>query len=134
MIRHKSLSPVVPATVFTTLSPSFVCAVGSGSSPSDRWGPGAATMAKRLINDPADFVPEMLEGLVLCHPTVTRLQDVNVIVRADYNAVKDTQVRALGCSTVQFRPAKAPREGHRSQLFRDGTLIAMGRPPLCRWR
>jgi len=39
---------------------------------------------KKLINDPADVVDEMLDGMVAAHPDrVRRLDDTNVLVRAD---------------------------------------------------
>jgi dihydroxyacetone kinase DhaK subunit len=39
---------------------------------------------KKIINNPADFVPEMLEGLVLAHPDqLAYNEDIHSIVRAD---------------------------------------------------
>lgn len=39
---------------------------------------------KKIINNPADFVPEMLDGLVKAHPTqLAYTEDVHCIVRAD---------------------------------------------------
>ncbi len=39
---------------------------------------------KKIINNPADFVPEMLEGLVMAHPDQLDYQDdLHCIVRAD---------------------------------------------------
>jgi len=39
---------------------------------------------KKIINNPADFVPEMLEGLIQAHPDqLAYTQDIHSIVRAD---------------------------------------------------
>ena len=39
---------------------------------------------KKIINAPADFVPEMLEGLVKAHPTYLAMEnEPHCIVRAD---------------------------------------------------
>jgi dihydroxyacetone kinase-like protein len=39
---------------------------------------------KKIINQPADFVPEMLEGLIKAHPTqLAYTEDIHCIVRAD---------------------------------------------------
>ncbi len=39
---------------------------------------------KKIINQPADFVPEMLDGLVKAHPTqLAYVEDIHCIVRAD---------------------------------------------------
>ena len=31
-----------------------------------------AVVSKKLINEPADLVEEMVQGIVLCHPTLVR--------------------------------------------------------------
>ncbi|MEA3336280.1 MAG: dihydroxyacetone kinase subunit DhaK [Chloroflexota bacterium] len=39
---------------------------------------------KKILNDPADFVPEMLEGLIKAHPDqLAHTEDIHCIVRAD---------------------------------------------------
>ena len=39
---------------------------------------------KKIINNPADFVPEMLDGLLKAHPDqLTYVEDIHSIVRAN---------------------------------------------------
>jgi dihydroxyacetone kinase-like protein len=39
---------------------------------------------KKIINNPTDFVPEMLDGLVKAHPDqLSYAEDIHCIVRAD---------------------------------------------------
>ena len=39
---------------------------------------------KKIINEPADFVPEMLDGLLKAHPDqLAYAEDIHSIVRAD---------------------------------------------------
>lgn len=44
---------------------------------------------KKLINDPAHVVEEMVEGLVLADARLLRLSDETVVIRADYAALRD---------------------------------------------
>ena len=43
---------------------------------------------KKLINRPEAVVEEMVEGLVALHPSLLRLPDQTVVVRADANEVR----------------------------------------------
>eukprot|EP00670_Eutreptiella_braarudii_P012644 CAMPEP_0174323884 /NCGR_PEP_ID=MMETSP0810-20121108/12115_1 /TAXON_ID=73025 ORGANISM="Eutreptiella gymnastica-like, Strain CCMP1594" /NCGR_SAMPLE_ID=MMETSP0810 /ASSEMBLY_ACC=CAM_ASM_000659 /LENGTH=586 /DNA_ID=CAMNT_0015436481 /DNA_START=28 /DNA_END=1788 /DNA_ORIENTATION=+ len=64
-------------------------------------------MAKRLINNPSDFVEEMLQGILALHPGVARLEGVNALVRSDYEQVKATQVALLSGGGSGHEPAHA---------------------------
>ena len=75
---------------------------------------------KKLINDPADVVPEMLEGLVALHPGLALLDGENVVVRADAapgrpgraDLRRRRRARAGPCGLC--RPRHAERGGRRA--------------------
>mmetsp|Transcript_40562 Transcript_40562/g.114884 ORF Transcript_40562/g.114884 Transcript_40562/m.114884 type:complete len:583 (+) Transcript_40562:229-1977(+) len=50
---------------------------------------------KKLINSPGDVVEEMVEGLLLSHPNLIRLERHHVLLRRDYAAVRARQQVAL---------------------------------------
>ena len=60
---------------------------------------------KKLINDPADVVPEMLDGLVALHPGLALLDAENVVVRAD--AGQGAQVALIAGGGAGHEPAHA---------------------------
>ncbi|WP_350278157.1 dihydroxyacetone kinase family protein [Kribbella sp. HUAS MG21] len=62
---------------------------------------------KKLINDPAEVVPEMLQGFVLTNPGVTLLDD-GVVVRADHADVRRRgQVALVSGGGAGHEPAHA---------------------------
>jgi dihydroxyacetone kinase len=60
---------------------------------------------KKLINNPLQVVPEMLEGLVALHPGLALLDGENVVVRADPNA--GAQVALIAGGGAGHEPAHA---------------------------
>ncbi|MFG1905902.1 dihydroxyacetone kinase family protein [Kribbella sp. NPDC048928] len=62
---------------------------------------------KKLINDPAEVVPEMLQGFVLTNPGVTLLED-GVVVRADHaDLSRRGQVALVSGGGAGHEPAHA---------------------------
>ena len=62
---------------------------------------------KKLINDPARVVPEMLEGLVALAPGLALIEEHQVVVRADAAAVRDTQVALISGGGSGHEPGYA---------------------------
>lgn len=64
---------------------------------------------KKLINDPRNVVPEMLEGLVRVDPGLTRLEGHNVLLRADFAENRGThrQVALISGGGSGHEPAHA---------------------------
>ena len=62
---------------------------------------------KKLINQPADVVEEMLQGLSVLHPGSMRLLGHKVMVRADAAAVRDQQVAIISGGGSGHEPAHA---------------------------
>ena len=62
---------------------------------------------KKFINRPEDVVEEMLQGLVMLHPSSARLLGHKVIVRADAEQVRDRQVAVLSGGGSGHEPAHA---------------------------
>ncbi|MGC2660197.1 MAG: dihydroxyacetone kinase subunit DhaL [Bryobacteraceae bacterium] len=62
---------------------------------------------KKLINDPNHVVEEMIEGLVAIYPGLARLDQFNVIVRADFDLVRDRQVAVISGGGSGHEPAHA---------------------------
>jgi dihydroxyacetone kinase-like protein len=59
---------------------------------------------KKFVNDPKDFVPEMLEGIALANPdTITYVPDYNLIMRSD--APRDDKVSIIQGSGSGHEPA-----------------------------
>lgn len=59
---------------------------------------------KKLVNDPRDFVPEMLTGIALANPkTLKYVPDYNLIMRAD--APRDDKVSIMQGSGAGHEPA-----------------------------
>lgn len=54
-----------------------------------------AKHAKTLTNDPRDVVEESMEGLLIAHPSLARLDGLHVVLRVDAVALKDTQVALI---------------------------------------
>ena len=48
--------------------------------------------AKKLLNAEGDVVEEMVQGILACHPNITRLEGTAVLLRADVEAVKASSV------------------------------------------
>ena len=48
--------------------------------------------AKKLVNAEGDVVEEMVQGILACHPNITRLEGTAVLLRADVEAVKASSV------------------------------------------
>jgi dihydroxyacetone kinase len=64
------------------------------------------TRAKKLINAPENVVEEALQGLLLAHPkTLARLDDLHVLLRADYAALKSQQVALISGGGSGHEPA-----------------------------
>ena len=62
---------------------------------------------KKLINDPARVVPEMLEGLVALSPGLALIEAHQVVVRADAAAVRDSQVALISGGGSGHEPGYA---------------------------
>ena len=62
------------------------------------------TVMKKFVNDPKQFVPEMLEGIALANPdTLTYVPEYNLIMRAD--APRDDKVSIVQGSGSGHEPA-----------------------------
>jgi len=62
---------------------------------------------KKFINRPEDVVEEMLQGLVVMNPNLTRLSGHKVILRADADAVRDRQIALISGGGSGHEPAHA---------------------------
>lgn len=62
---------------------------------------------KKLINDPARVVDEMVEGLVAAHPGLVRLDSYTVLLREDFAAVREEQVALISGGGSGHEPAHA---------------------------
>lgn len=62
---------------------------------------------KKLINRPADVVSEMTDGLVALYPGLSRLADLNVIIRSDIDSVRDRRVALISGGGSGHEPAHA---------------------------
>jgi dihydroxyacetone kinase len=60
---------------------------------------------KKFINEPAQVVPEMIEGFVGMHAGWTRLQGENVVLRADFSIVRERQVAVISGGGSGHEPA-----------------------------
>lgn len=60
---------------------------------------------KKLINRPADVVDEMLHGAIAMHANVARLSGLNVLLRADADAVRNRQVALISGGGSGHEPA-----------------------------
>ena len=54
-----------------------------------------ATASKKLLNAEDAVVEQMICGLLACHPTLTRLEGTHVLLRADFQETKASQVTLL---------------------------------------
>eukprot|EP00301_Raphidiophrys_heterophryoidea_P024104 c7718_g1_i1.p1 GENE.c7718_g1_i1~~c7718_g1_i1.p1 ORF type:complete len:588 (-),score=184.24 c7718_g1_i1:119-1849(-) len=63
--------------------------------------------AKKLINDPAHVVEEMLEGIVLCGEGLAKLDGWNVIVRSDVDEHKKDHVSIVSGGGSGHEPSHA---------------------------
>ena len=62
-------------------------------------------MPKKLINAPEDVVEEMVDGILLAHPCLTRLEGLTVLLRRDFAEVKSRQVTLIsGAPPAGGRP------------------------------
>jgi dihydroxyacetone kinase len=62
---------------------------------------------KKFINDPDNVVEEMLQGLAVLSPNVTRLSGHKVMIRADAAAVRERQVAIISGGGSGHEPAHA---------------------------
>ena len=62
---------------------------------------------KKIINRPEDAVEEMLEGLVLLNPDLIRLSGHKVVLRADAETIRDSQVALISGGGSGHEPAHA---------------------------
>src|SRR5271165_7103445 len=62
---------------------------------------------KKLINRPEDVVEEMLQGLAVLHPGSMRLPGHKVMIRADAEKVRGSQVAVLSGGGSGHEPAHA---------------------------
>src|SRR5579859_5022239 len=62
---------------------------------------------KKLINQPARVVEEMIDGLTSIYPGLRRLDDSTVIVRADADEVRERQVAVISGGGSGHEPAHA---------------------------
>jgi triose/dihydroxyacetone kinase / FAD-AMP lyase (cyclizing) len=63
--------------------------------------------AKKLINEPEDCVEEALQGLLLAHPSLSRLEGIHVVLRSDFEAAKQSQVALISGGGSGHEPAHA---------------------------
>lgn len=64
-------------------------------------------VAKKLINQPEDCVEEALQGLLVAHPSIARLEGLHVAVRSDYAEAKEDQVVLISGGGSGHEPAHA---------------------------
>jgi dihydroxyacetone kinase len=62
---------------------------------------------KKFINDPAEVVEEMLQGLVMLHPGLARLPGHKVLIRADAAEIRQRQAAVLSGGGSGHEPAHA---------------------------
>src|ERR1700742_1439971 len=62
---------------------------------------------KKLINDPACVVEEMLQGMVRMYPALARLPGHRVLLRPDLETVRDRQVALISGGGSGHEPAHA---------------------------
>ena len=62
---------------------------------------------KKLINRPETVVGEMVEGLIAMYPSLALLSQHSVVIRADANRVRDTQVALVAGGGSGHEPAHA---------------------------
>lgn len=60
---------------------------------------------KKLINDPAAVVEEMLQGAIATYPNLMRLSEHNVLLRADAEAARERQVALISGGGSGHEPA-----------------------------
>lgn len=60
---------------------------------------------KKLINDPAEVVEEMLQGAIAIYPNIARLADHRVLLRADSEAARQHQVAVISGGGSGHEPA-----------------------------
>ncbi len=60
---------------------------------------------KKLINDPNRVVEEMIEGLVAIYPGLARLDGYQVLLRADFDQIRDRQVAVISGGGSGHEPA-----------------------------
>ena len=68
---------------------------------------------KKFVNDPKNFVPEMLEGLALANPTTLKyVPEYNLIMRADaprHDKVSIVQGSGSGHEPAHVLTVRSPR-------------------------
>ena len=62
---------------------------------------------KKFVNSPAEVVEEMLQGLVVLHPGLTRLAGHKALLRADAGRAREQQVAVLSGGGSGHEPAHA---------------------------
>jgi dihydroxyacetone kinase len=62
---------------------------------------------QKLINRPERAVKEMLDGLLVLYPGLARLADHNVLLRADFEAIREQQVALISGGGSGHEPAHA---------------------------
>jgi ATP-dependent dihydroxyacetone kinase len=62
---------------------------------------------QKLINRPERAVKEMLDGLLALYPGLARLADQNVVLRADFEIIRDNQVALISGGGSGHEPAHA---------------------------
>lgn len=67
---------------------------------------------KKFVNDPKNYVPEMLQGIALANPeTLKYVPEYNLIMRTD--APRDDKVSIVqGSGSGTSRPRDDGRQGH----------------------
>ena len=70
------------------------------------------TPAKQLINAPESVMPQLVEGLLLTTPGLSRVDGEQVLVRQDFLAVRDRQVALISGGGSGHEPAHAGYLGH----------------------
>jgi dihydroxyacetone kinase len=63
--------------------------------------------AKKLLNDPDDVVEEMLQGIQMAYPLLSRLEGCNVLLRCDFAEVKKNRVALISGGGSGHEPAHA---------------------------
>jgi len=62
-------------------------------------------MIKQLANNPSNLVSESLSGVILSNPNISKISEVNAVVRSDINIVKDAFVSIISGGGSGHEPA-----------------------------
>jgi dihydroxyacetone kinase-like protein len=69
---------------------------------------------KKFVNDPQQFVPEMLKGIELANPGSCATARVQLIMRTMFRVTTRCQSSGLGPGTARSRDGGRPRDARRA--------------------